>query len=517
MLCPKCLGPTRRASKVTISGEKKQRWECKGQGDDPECTHRTIHAIPEVEDEAVSMRKYLPESKRYIVTCLQNATPLHMPFWRALLQCAEHYDAELVAIPIRYQNPTSNFPESQKNEEWWAPKAAEYLFDGRQEVHERLTILGDIKTQLTAVHPVTGFESITGDRSAIMGHPKLNLRCIPTPHQLLPKIVTTTGTATVPNYTDSRAGKRGEFHHTYGASLVEIDGDAFHLRQLNANNNGSFYDLRKKFTPQGVEDAPPIEALVMGDTHHRFIDPEVEMATFHGPDSIMALLEPKKLVWHDMIDWYAVNPHTTDDPYLNVVRAQAHMDLVKDEIVALAKWLMSVVPEGVDNIVAPSNHNDFLSRWMKSHDWHKDPRNAEFFLETALEMVRNSYMGEAGVHLLDPFELWLKRLVTNVNMVFPRHDESITIRGIEVAMHGHLGPNGARGSLLNLSRIGVKSMFGHSHTPGIIEGAYQVGTSSRLRLDYNIGPSSWMNTHGIIYQNGKRALLNIINGRWRLT
>ena len=83
-------------------------------------------------------------------------------------------------------------------------------------------------------------------------------------------------------------------------------------------------------------------------------------------------------------------------------------------------------------------------------------------------------------------------------------------------MHGDRGPNGARGSIKNLRRIGVKSIIGHSHSPGIDEGAYQNGTSTRLRLGYNVGPSSWLNAHTVVYANGKRSLINIIDGKWRL-
>ena len=57
-------------------------------------------------------------------------------------------------------------------------------------------------------------------------------------------------------------------------------------------------------------------------------------------------------------------------------------------------------------------------------------------------------------------------------------------------------------------------MIGHVHSPGIYQGAYGVGTSSRLRLEYNAGPSSWLNTHGVVHQNGKRQLIHVVNGRW---
>ena len=83
-------------------------------------------------------------------------------------------------------------------------------------------------------------------------------------------------------------------------------------------------------------------------------------------------------------------------------------------------------------------------------------------------------------------------------------------------MHGDKGPNGARGSRMNLRRIGVKSIIGHTHSCGIEEGCYQVGTSTALNLEYTSGPSSWLNTHCVVYASGKRSLINIIEGEWRL-
>jgi hypothetical protein len=62
----------------------------------------------------------------------------------------------------------------------------------------------------------------------------------------------------------------------------------------------------------------------------------------------------------------------------------------------------------------------------------------------------------------------------------------------------------------------VKTIIGHSHSPGIDGGCYQTGTSTPLRLDYNKGPSSWLNCHCVLYANGKRSLLPIIDGEWRL-
>ena len=90
------------------------------------------------------------------------------------------------------------------------------------------------------------------------------------------------------------------------------------------------------------------------------------------------------------------------------------------------------------------------------------------------------------------------------------------IADVEHGMHGHKGTNGARGSARNLRRIGVRSWMRHIHAPCIDEGCYALGTLTRLFTEYTAGPSGWLNTNGATYESGKRSLLNIIDGEWRL-
>ena len=71
-------------------------------------------------------------------------------------------------------------------------------------------------------------------------------------------------------------------------------------------------------------------------------------------------------------------------------------------------------------------------------------------------------------------------------------------------------------TIRNLRRVGVRSVIGHSHSPGIEEGCYQTGTSTFLRLEYNSGPSGWLQAHVLVHADGKRQLIIIIDGKWRL-
>lgn len=520
--CPRCGRPMRRDGK-TPGG--KVRWACGYKTADGSTLHHcytTTNPLAGYVNKRNGRNALVPggakfsrklQGKRFVVTTAQNATPVNEPFLKALHTYCRENHAELVVIPIRYRNPTSRWSASQQNLEVWAEEVTPYLYNGRKRLCRNLVLLGDIKTLPTAARPLQGFEGITHGESGILGHTKLALTTIATPHGHLPKIMTTTGAVTNRNYTDSKAGKKGEFHHVFGAVVVEVSGaERFHLRHVNAAEDGSFIDLDKHYSPDGtVSPAPPAIALIMGDTHVQFVDPKVVSATF-GPKGIVERLQPQHLVWHDLLDGYSMNPHNFQDPFAAIAKHRGGLDDVEAEVNRAIEFLRKH-SKGRRAYVVASNHDDFFRRWMVSHDWKTAPVNAQFYLQTALAMADSAKLADYGASYVDPFTYWVKQALDKTDSIHClAPDESCMLGGIECGFHGHRGPNGARGSVLNLSRIGVKVISGHGHSPGIEGGHYRVGTSTLLKLDYNIGPNSWLNTHGVIYANGKRALINIIDG-----
>lgn len=466
-------------------------------------------------------KRELEPVSRYIITAAQNYTPVHRKFVASLLRAKRRLKAELLVIPIRYQNPTSVFTEKQKKLDLVFPKVIEkYLWNVRKNLNTNLTLLADVKVQPTATEPLTGYESITHGESCILGHTKLQMKAVAAPSHKLPKIMTTTGACTLPNYTDSAAGKKGEFHHTLGAVLVEIQGKIFHLRHLNARKDGSFTDagVGLTFSSTGITKMARPLAIAMGDTHVDYIDPLVEKATF-GKGGIIETLNPEVLIWHDLLDAYSCNPHHKGNPFLQFAKKMQGLDDVRQEITRAVNFVTDRTTGDRRSVIIASNHNDFVNRYMKNNDWREDATNAKFYLQTALHLVENCIIGPHGFEMPDPFAYWFKRLAKggdgdNVRVL--GRGESYQLGGVELSMHGDIGPNGSRGSARNLRRVGVKSIIGHSHSPCINEGCYQVGTSTSLRLEYNVGPSAWLNTHCILHADGKRQLITIINGNWRM-
>lgn len=468
-----------------------------------------------LEDVHVVLRRDLPKFKTAIVVAAQNATPVEETWWQVLLAIAAHRKAEIFVVPLRYKNPTSHWSGSQQNAEAWAKPVQPYLWNVRHALNKNLTLLADIKIQPTAESPLNGAEGISHAASGIIGHTKLQLKTVPTPQSRMAKILTTTGAVTVPNYTDSRSGRMGEFHHSYSAVLVELDGERFNLRQLHYDKKTkSCTDLATRYTSEGkATRAPRAKALGMGDTHVDAIDPSVEAATF-GKDGIIQTLNPEYLVWADLLDGYSCNPHHEGDPFIAAAKYDSGRDDVRAEVARAIEFVRARTPPGQHSVVQACNHNDFLRRWINKTDWKRDPCNSDFYLETALIMRRGARITTKGTEYPDPFAHWFRAAKVAHSQVLDL-DESFALGGVEMGMHGDIGPNGARGSIRNLRRIGTKSIIFHSHRPGIDEGCYQAGTSTHLKLEYNHGASGWLNAHVSLNADDKRQLIVIVDGNWR--
>ena len=89
-------------------------------------------------------------------------------------------------------------------------------------------------------------------------------------------------------------------------------------------------------------------------------------------------------------------------------------------------------------------------------------------------------------------------------------DESYRVKNWELGQHGDLGTNGSRGSLNQYRTMNTKMVVGHYHSPGRKDGALAVGTSTKLRIGYNSGPSSWAQSHVIIHDDGRAQHITFV-------
>jgi len=68
--------------------------------------------------------------------------------------------------------------------------------------------------------------------------------------------------------------------------------------------------------------------------------------------------------------------------------------------------------------------------------------------------------------------------------------------------------------LLQFRKLNTKIVVGHYHSPGRKDGALAVWTTTRLRVGYNNGPSTWLQSHVIIHNDGRAQHINFINGEF---
>lgn len=461
--------------------------------------------------------------RRYVISSAQNATPVHEKFLSSILRYCNEMDAELMIIPYRYKNPTSIWSELDKDSEYWDSRIEKYINTSHVKLNQHFRYAGHIKIQPTATSPLSGFDGYTGEDSAVFGHPSVELKTIPTPAQKLPKILTTTGAITVPNYTDSKAGHKGEFNHSLAALVVEIDGDKFFLRHIHADEStGAFYDLDTYFTPEYSESGHRAAALVTGDIHAEFHDPQVEKATYTDDESIMNTFNPEVWVIHDLEDFYSRNHHHRGNDLIAFGKHHFGRNNVEESLQISADFVDKHSRDGMLNLIVKSNHDEALDRWLREADPKTDPENATFYHYMKYHQYKNLRRTDTGYQSIDPFEFWCHNPESQVGLrkkhqtKFLKRDESFVVNNVEVGFHGDVGPNGSRGSIRNLAKIGPKLIIGHSHSPSIYHGAYQVGVSARLNLEYASGPSSWLHTHCVVYPDGHRTLIHIVKGKWKL-
>jgi len=452
-------------------------------------------------------KNFNSEKKRFIVSWAQNNTPIHENFLSNIETYAKFIDADIHIIAGRYKNPTSVWTNDQEKNEVWDNKILKYLDANRHDIHNYVSILSDIKIQPTSVNPMTGMQALSGINSCIFGSPRVQLEMLPVLEGEKPKMMLTTGSLTVKNYTDSKNGKTSDFHHTFGFSIIEIkDDETFYVRQVTANDiTGEFTDLYYNVKDSKIKKIKSIEAIVLGDLHFGHHDQDVLDST----KNLMDVVKPENIIIHDVFDGYSISHHDMNDPFAQYGKeVNGTNDLAKELEIMMEGLKMFNNYKNV--IIARSNHDDFLDRWLKGQkDWKQQPtfKNAPLYMELS-SLLLNQYKSNNVIGIIPEL----------INNKFPNYitlgrNSSYKVKGWEVGQHGDIGTNGSRGSLLQYRKLNTKIIVGHYHSCGRKDGALSVGTSTKLRVGYNQGPSSWLQSHVIIHSDGRTQHINFIRDK----
>jgi hypothetical protein len=461
---------------------------------------------------------------RYILTSAQNNTRLNLGAWNNLIALAEHYDAWVMVGTYSYNKSAygkkavkrGTRRESDDDDLWYAPEVMPYLVDDRVELAPGLVWCGEMNILPTAVDPLSGLENYSGRASSIFPHAKVAMRSVASGKFEGTKFTYTTGTVTQKNYIQKKSGLKAEFHHVYGALIVEVDSDGdWFVRQLNADNDGTIYDLDLQVKAGVVTPGHRVKAINWGDTHTDEID-HVVRQTAYGAGGMLDVLRPEVQFQNDFMSFSTGRSHhDRRSPTKGFKAFVLGHDRIEDEVRRAAEFLsQEAYRDWCQTVVVDSNHDRHLARWIEEADYKEDHPNALFYLRTAVDWYEAMERQDDRFHLVSHV---MRKHGARKDIRFLGVDESFIIcpdkaGGIECGMHGDLGPNGAR---KGLAKYGRKANVGHTHSAEIRDGLYTAGTSSLLDLGYNSGPSSWSHSHIVTYRNGKRAIVTMWRGKWR--
>lgn len=444
--------------------------------------------------------------KKFVITTAVNGCDIHEGFFSSIYAYCHRNNAALIILPSN--DPAHNLDNKY---EWnFDPKVKQHLVFDDMNLNTNLMI-SCVKTSAKMVDPVLSLARV-GQRSGslILASPKQRLKMVPTSNYKLPHAVMTTGALTTANYkTNKFFSERSAYlshgDHILGALIVEIeDAKLFHFRQIQAANDGSFFDINKKYKADGTIEAANPKAIVLGDYHSGETDPIAENCWIN----LIKETNPEIAVFHDLYSGKSTSHHDSGNIIKQAIKANNKQLNLEDELKKVCQDLNKYTKLVNKIVIAKGNHDIFLDRYLSQARYIYDPHNHLLALKLAIAMIEGN----------DPLKFAIEMFGVNnkEKIQWLSLDEDYKICGIQLGAHGHCGANGAKGSLKAMEAAYGQSISGHSHSPEILRGSWQVGTSTRLKLDYNHGPSSWAHTSCLVFPNGMRQLINCINGKYKI-
>lgn len=435
----------------------------------------------------------LKGKKKFFITSAQYGAEINNDVFESIKTYCKANDAELVIMPVKYGSLHEGVKDPLKP----------YLLT-RKHFFNKSVQTNSLNLRPTLVNPLTSLERTGKSVTQIFAHPKHASVSVARGHSEHPKVVMTTGSVTFPNYKPDKTGLIAVRDHCFGGVILDIiDEKRFTFRHVKADEFGRLFDITGVYTPDAVEKATP-EALVMGDWHCGETCDNVRDVTF-GVGGIVDCLRPKNIFVHDLFDGRSISHHDEKNLILMAKKSKKGLLNLERELQMCSDnlFFMKKNSFGARIYVVASNHDEHLDRYLSEGRYIKDFRNFEF----AHKLVSSC------------FEKGLPAMIDHLSQDHPdvnflQRDEVTKMAGVRLDMHGDLGQNGSRGSVNQFDKVCDVSVTAHTHSPCIKGTSYQIGTSTRLKLLYTRGLTSWMNTHGIVWGNGTVQLINIIDGRW---
>jgi len=450
------------------------------------------------------------KGKSFVITSAQNNTNVHDKFLKSLKIYCEYNGAEMLVGKFVYNK--NGFQNGQVEDEdiYYDEELNDYIVEDLTQLADDLFFCANLNILPTAKMPLNGFESLQGSSSIIAPTSKIALQSVATMKNDIVKMMYGTGTVTLKNYIQKKAGQVAESAHSYGACIVTIEEDGtWFVRHVETDHTGVFQDLTTVYSPDSATPNIDIAGITFGDFHSEKMDyRQLDLCTY-----MVEELRPKHAFIHDIFDMSSRNHHNKQSGHFLHKMQELDMTVEKD-LQTTAKVLNHFQGLDVQLNIVESNHDQALEKWIDdpSYQYRTDPQNAEIFLKLQLAKYQN--VNNDSFNLLEWALYDTGLLKTDLDILFLKVDESFLVVSIECAIHGHIGMNGSRGNPRQFQKLNKKMNTGHTHQCSIYGNVYTAGVTGSLDMGYNQGAGSWTHSHILIYPNGFRTIITTKNGRY---
>jgi hypothetical protein len=377
-------------------------------------------------------------------------------------------------------------------------------------------MLSDIKISAKQVNGLAGLQHLCKYATTIIGNTKQDMQPVPNSPNRIPNAIMLTGAITEPNfendaYMSNRLNKLAEEDFVSGCIIVEIeDKDIFHFRQIQAGKSGEIIDLGERYWPNGEWEFVWDSVIVYGDLHGEDINPNV----LAKEREITKQVGAKTAILHDVMSGVSISHHNIDKFALMAQLAENNKISLKDEVNKCAS-VLEYIAESVDKVViVDSNHHRHIEQYLNNGKFIQDKVNTRYAVDAFTAMIDGEniplrYLLNKKSDLQDYAKDKIQWLEPN---------EEYAMYGVELWHHGDRGAGGSKGNALQAYHKAHRaSISAHKHYPSIYRSAYCVGLSAKMFLGYNYGLSAWLNGVCILYSNGTRQIVNIIENKGKYT
>ena len=434
--------------------------------------------------------------KKYIISSIVAGSKVNKNFLNALLRFCMFNKAQLILAPIKGVNKETTF-DREIIENFGKYFATDYTFNSNLKL---VNIFATANTN-NPLHRIKEF--CNKKNSIILGSCKQRMEIIPSLKKDKTHIAYTTGTVSEPEFKQNINGILNDESKKTGALVVEIiDDKFFNIRNVEWIDD-SFVDLNRRYFYDRIEKTQA-EAIVAGDLH---ISGDEDNIALGALKEQIKFLGAKKIIVHDIASHNSINHHEKN----NLVCSSLNVISLEEEHKYISNWLNNWVKDlkDVEIISVESNHNEWLKQYLSDRNtWIYDRMNTHY---------ANSLFGEL-LDKKDPLEIAIrKNLDLNVKIKFLKRTDTYKIGGYELSMHGDKCSGIGKATLKQLKNSVGNLVCGHSHSPKIYDGSYQVGTNTKIPLNYAEGTANnWIHANCSIYNTGHAQMLMSFNGKWRL-